>query len=113
MNERWDSSLDLADRLHPEALPSLAIFLAGPLARELERPDGSAARAAWEYVEEAELDELGELARDWEVLRRLAAELPIGELRRLVGERFGGAWRPGSKAEIDAVAAELERALAD
>ena len=113
MTDPNHQELDLDDRLRPEELPSLAIFLAGPLARELERPDGSTARAAWEYVEEAELDELGELARDWDVLRRLAAELPIEELRRRVVERFGGVWRPESRAEIDAVAAELERALAD
>jgi len=113
VHDSTQQGLDLDDRLNPEALPSLAIFLAGPVAHELERPDGSVARAAWEYVEEAELDELGELARDWDVLRRLAAELPIEELRRRVVERFGGAWRPESRAEIDAVAVELERALAD
>lgn len=113
MSDSPNDTLDLEDRFHPDALPSLAIFLAGPLARELERPDGSAARAAWEHVEEAEMDELGELARDWDVLRRLAAELPIGDVRRLVAERFASAWRPESRAEIDAVAAELERALSD
>jgi len=99
------------DRLSPEELPRLALFLA----QYLDRPDGgkrpSAAEAAYTYVTEAELDELQELARDWDVLRAAAGDRPLDEVNRALHARFSCEWSAASRDEIEAVAAEFERAL--
>jgi hypothetical protein len=98
-------------RLTPEDLPRLAIFLDSYLRADGERPSRTLHEAAWEYVAEAELDELQDLARDWEVLVAAAREAPLAEVNRALGQRFGGPWQAASQAEIEAVAAEFERAL--
>lgn len=103
---------DELDRaLFPEALPHLAHFLGAYLHEDLVPVHGSAARAAWEFAAEAELEELEALARDWWALRLAARALPISRLRLLLAERFGSAWYPASAAEIDAVGDELDAAL--
>lgn len=102
-----------ADRLLPEELPRLALFL-GALVPELsDRGRPSAQQAAWRYAAEAELDELEELAEEWSVLVAAARELPLGEVARLLRERFASDWQPAAVGEIDAVAAELARAIFD
>ena len=63
---------EFEDRLRPENLPRLALFLSGYLHEDLAVVHGSAARAAWEYAAEAEIDELGELAGEWQVLAAAA-----------------------------------------
>jgi hypothetical protein len=104
---------ELAERLRPETLPRLALFLSGALQRDLAVVHGSAARAAWEYAEEAELDELGALAGDWQVLAAAARALPLAQVNALLRERFGSAWQAASRAEIEAVGETLGRALAE
>lgn len=102
-----------ADRLLPDELPRLALFL-GALVPELsDRGHPSAQQAAWRYAAEAELDELEELAEEWSVLVAAGRELPLAELGRLLRERFGSDWQPASIGELDAVAAELARAIVD
>lgn len=97
--------------LTPDDLPRLAVFIAAFLRHDSPRPLASAQQAAWEYLAEAELDELQELARDWDLLRAAARELPLADLNRLLGERFGCAWIVLDRNELDAVGAEFERAL--
>lgn len=104
---------DFEERLRPETLPRLALFLAGYLHEDLAVVHGSAARAAWEYAEEAEIDELGELAGDWQVLAGAARALPLARVNELLRERFGSSWQAASVAELDAVAETLERALVE
>jgi hypothetical protein len=102
-----------ADRLLPDELPRLALFL-GALVPELsDRGRLSAQQAAWRYAAEAESDELEELAEEWSVLVAAGRELPIAELGRLLRERFGSEWQPATASELDAVAAELARAILD
>ena len=100
-----------AERLSPEDLPRLALFLARYLGWEGAATHGSAAAAAHDYAAEAELDELDELAHEWEILRAAARTLSLAELNRTLATRFGGPWQAVSVDELDAVAAELERAL--
>ena len=100
-----------AERLTPEELPRLALFLSRHLEEGSEGARGSVAAAAYAFAEEAELDELEELARDWEVLRAAAGSLGLAETNRRLARSFGGLWRISSAAELDAVAAEFERAL--
>lgn len=114
MSERpSDEPVDYEDRLAPELLPRLAYFLGAWLHEDLALEHGSAAAAAWAYAEEAELDELEELAADWETLRAVARKLPLARVNAMLRERFGSSWQALSAAEIDAVGAELRRALAE
>lgn len=101
----------LDERLTPEGLPRVAFFLASYLHEDLEAVHGSAAKAAYAYVAEAEQDELEELAAEWEILRAAAHALPLARLNRILRERFRSAWYLSSPAEVDAVAYEFERAL--
>ena len=105
------SERDFEAEITPDALPRLAFFLAGYLHEDLAPEHGTAARAAYEYAAEAELDELEELAREWEVLRAAARALPLGRLNALLRSRFGSAWQAATAEEIEAVAREFERAL--
>jgi hypothetical protein len=101
----------LAERLRPDDLPRLALFLSTYLHENLEVAHGSAAHAAWDYASEAELDELEELRDDWEVLRAAARALPLARVNELLRERFGSTWQAASSAEIEQVAEQFERAL--
>jgi len=113
MNSEDHSQLarELEDRLRPEDLPRLALFLSTYLGGDHAPAGGSAARAAWDYASEAELDELEELRDDWEVLRAAARELQLGPVNELLRERFGCAWQAESAAELEQVAEQFERAL--
>lgn len=114
MSDRSPHDLDeVEDRLAPEELPRLAYFLGAYLHEDLALDHGSAAAAAWAYAEEAELDELEELAADWETLQVAARRLPLARVNALLRERFGSSWQAVSAAEVEAVAAELRRALAE
>jgi hypothetical protein len=108
-----DEPFDLEERLAPDVLPRLAYFLGAWLHEDLALEHGSAAAAAWAYAEEAELDELEELAADWEELRAAARKLPLARVNALLRDHFGSSWQAVSAAEIDAVGAELHRALAE
>jgi len=103
----------LDERLTPEELPRVAFFLAGYLHEDLEPVHGSAAHAAYTYAAEAELDELEELAAEWEVLQAAARALPLDRLNGILRERFRSAWYVASVTEVEAVGQELERALAE
>ncbi len=98
-------------RLTPDDLPRLAVFLAGYFGEGAPRSARSAAEAAYDYAAEAELDELEELARDWDQLRAIARALPLDRVREALRTRFGSSWQPLDTAELDAVAHEFERAL--
>lgn len=104
---------EIEDRIAPELLPRLAFFFGAFLHEDLALEHGSAAAAAWAYAEEAELDELEELAADWDALAAAARRLPLARVNALLRERFGSSWQAVSAAEIDAVGAELRRALAE
>jgi hypothetical protein len=110
MNEIRPGDLSL-DRLSPDELPRLAVFIAGYLHQDLAVVHGSAARAAYDCAAEAELDELEELAAEWEALRALSRRVPIERINDVLRQRFGSAWRATSRDEIDAVAREFELAL--
>jgi len=114
MSERAPDGFDeLEERVAPETLPRLAVFLGAYLHEDLALEHGSAAAAAWAYAEEAELDELEELAADWDALTVAARKLPLARVNALLRERFGSSWQAVSAAEIEAVGAELRRALAE
>lgn len=103
----------LLDRIDPRELPRLALFLGAYLDAEPATRHGNAARAAYDYATEAELDELEELAFDWRQLAAAARRIPLADLNRLLRERFATSWQAASLDEIDAVTHELERAIRD
>lgn len=102
---------EVEERLRPETLPRLALFLATCVDDDAAPSRGSATRAAWDYVQVAELDELEELSEDWEALRAAARELPLARVNELLRARFGTGWQAASPAEIEQVAGEFARAL--
>lgn len=103
----------LVERFRPEELPRLSEFLAAYLHEEWSLNHASPAAAAYDFLVDADIDDVEELAADWEILSTLARELPLDEINRLLAERFGGRWTATSRGEIEAVRRELERALAE
>lgn len=101
----------LIDRLNAEELPSLAAFLGGYLHEDWQLEFASPGEAAYAFAGDADIDDVEELAEDWSVLLAASRVLDLGELNRLLGERFNAAWQVTSKLEIAAVEQELARAL--
>jgi hypothetical protein len=99
------------DRLNPDDLPHLAVFLAGYLDAGGERRFASPAEAAFTFAGDADLDDVEGLAADWEILAEAARSHELAEINLCLRERFGSAWQAASKLEIEAVEQELERAL--
>ncbi len=97
--------------LDPESLPRVAAFLAVHLGADLDAGWTSAARAAHRYAAEADLDDLEELAREWETVRVAARHLPLARFNDLLERRFASPWRVATRDEVEAVARELEVAL--
>lgn len=104
---------EIEDRLDPRELPRLAEFLAAYLHEDLVPVHGTAQRAAFGFARDTDFEELVELAAEWQALRLAAVRLPLGRLNRLLRERFRCGWHVASSAEVEAVAHELERALAE
>lgn len=102
---------ELLERVNPDDLPSLAGFLGGYLHEDWQLDFNSAAAAAYAFVGEADLDDVEELAADWEVLLEATRDLALDATNRLLRERFRSGWHLASKLELGAVAQELERAL--
>ncbi len=107
------TAAELEERLDPRDLPRLALFLTSYLHEDLIPVHGSAAQAAFHYAADAELDELGELAAEWHVLLVAVARLPLERVNQLLRDRFHCGWHLTSRAEVEAVAREFERALRD
>ena len=108
---RYSDAPALRERLNAEDLPNLATFLAGYLHDDWRRQFASAAEAAFAFAGAADLDNVEELAGEWGVLVSATRELALGEINRLLRERFHTGWEVTAKTEIEAVAQELERAL--
>lgn len=106
-----ESRAALLERVNADNLPSLAGFLGGYLHEDWQLGFGSAAEAAYSFIGEADLDDVEELAADWEVLLEATRELDLESTNRLLRERFRSGWNLTSRGEIEAVAQELERAL--
>ncbi len=101
----------LRERLNAADLPNLASFLAGYLHGDWRRQFASPAEAAFAFAGAADLDDVAELAEEWGVLVSATRELTLGEINRLLRERFHSGWEIVAKTELEAVAQELERAL--
>ncbi len=102
---------ELLERVNPDDLPSLAGFLGGYLHEDWQLEFSSVAAAAYAFIGEADLDDVEELAADWEVLLEATRDLALDATNRLLRERFRSGWHLASKLELGAVAQELERAL--
>ena len=106
-----ESRAALLDRVNADELPNLAGFLGGFLHEDWQLEFGSAAEAVYAFIGEADLDDVEELAADWEVLVEATRELDLESVNRLLRERFRSGWNLSSKLEIEAVAQELEKSL--
>lgn len=105
------SAAELLDRVNAEDLPSLAGFLGGYLHDDWQLEHRSAAEAAYRFIGEADLDDVEELAADWQVLEAVARDLDLPAINLLLRERFRTGWHLGSKEELLAVGQELRGAL--
>jgi uncharacterized protein CbrC (UPF0167 family) len=102
---------ELLERVNADDLPSLAGFVGGYLHEDWQLTYRSAAEAAYAFIGEADLDDVEELAADWNVLVEATRNLDLAAINRLLRERFRSGWHLGAKSEIEAVGQELERAL--
>jgi len=97
--------------LTAEAFPGLATFAAGYLHEELALEHGSAAGAAWAFCEEADLEEVAQATRGWELLEILGRERGLAAASLLLIGRFGSSWQPSEAGDLERVGAELRRGL--
>jgi hypothetical protein len=110
MNDREDPREPL-EILTPEDLPRLAQFLTAYLHEDWGQEYESAAEAVYDYLVEADLNDVEELAAEWGAFTRATRALPLDEINRILAGRFGSAWRVLSRAEIDGVSREIENAV--
>lgn len=101
----------VALELTADAFPGLAALVGGYLHQEHEIEHGSAAAATWAFCREADLEEIADAARGWELVELLGRERGPAAAAHLLVERFGSAWRPQAPGELERVGAELRRAL--
>jgi hypothetical protein len=101
---------ELLDRVNADDLPSLAGFFGAYLHEDWQLDFGSAAEAAFAFLGDADLDDVEELAADWELLVEATRDLDLAALNRLLRERFRSGWHLASKDELQAVTQELDRA---
>jgi hypothetical protein len=110
-----DPEASVLDRIEleltAEEFPGLASFAAGYLHEELELEHGSAAGAAWAFCQEADLEEVAQAARGWELLELVGRERGAAAAALLLVGRFGSAWQPSESGDLERVGAELRRAL--
>ncbi|HLF56956.1 MAG TPA: hypothetical protein VI942_08950 [Thermoanaerobaculia bacterium] len=111
MSRNYDDHRTNAERLTADDLPRFAVFLSSYLNDDSSAAASSAARAAYDYAAEAELDELGELAREWEIVCAAAREMGVERFNAALRDRFRSSWRVVAIAEVDAAFEELTRAL--
>lgn len=109
MNREIDPA-ELDALLSPEELPRVAEFLAGYLHEDWSADYDSPAEATYEYLAEADPNDVEELATEWTVVSQAAHRLGLEELNRALLERFRCGWRALSVAEVDGVTRELENA---
>ncbi len=110
--DRDASALDrIEQELTAETFPGLAAFAAGYLHEDLEPEHGSAAGAAWAFCEEADLEEVAQAARGWELLELVGRERGTAAAALLLVGRFGSAWQPAEPGDLERVGVELRRGL--
>jgi hypothetical protein len=104
---------ELAELLSPAELPRVAEFLAGYLHEDWAIDYESPSEAIYEYLAEADPNDVEELATEWTVVAQAAHRLGLDELNRALTGRFRCGWRALSIAEVDGVTRELENAIRD
>ena len=113
MSERDDPNAprEPLEILTPEDLPRLAQFLTAYLHEDWGQEYDSPAEAVYDYLVEADLNDIVELTAEWEAFTRATRTLPLDEINRILAGRFGSGWRVLARAEIDGVSQEIENAV--
>ncbi|MEO8277755.1 MAG: hypothetical protein ABI639_16190 [Thermoanaerobaculia bacterium] len=106
-----DARAAILDGLNPDDLPNLAAFLAGYMHEDWQLDYSSPAAAAFAFAGDADLDDVEELSAEWTALVDASRLVPLEVLNQLLEQRFHAAWRVRSRAEIEGISQELERAL--
>ena len=89
----------LPPAVDPASYPAVRAFLRGYLHEELEVEHGSAEGALSAFRAEADPAEREALRREGAALAEAARGLPLRELRRLLADGFGCAYRPRTREE--------------
>jgi hypothetical protein len=115
MSDRNDEGVarEPLEILTPEDLPRLAQFLTAYLHEDWNQDYDSAAEAVYDYLVEADLNDVEELAAEWGAFTRATRGLPLDEVNRILAGRFGSGWRVLSRAEIDGVSQEIGNAVGE
>ncbi len=91
----------------PASYPAVRAFLRGYLHEDFELEHGSVEGALTAFRAEADLSERDALKREGAALAEAARGLPLRELRRLLADGFGCAYRPRSREEGERLLAHL------
>ena len=82
--------------------PQLEAFFAGYLNQDFPETYGDVAGAVRAFAADASATERQALARDWQAFREEVGEdVTVTSLGRTLAFRFGSAWAPRRRAEVD------------
>jgi contact-dependent growth inhibition (CDI) system CdiI-like immunity protein len=82
--------------------PQLEAFFAGYLNQEFPEIYGDVAGAIRAFAADASAAERQALAREWHAFRaEVGEDVTVTTLGRLLSSRFGSAWAPRRRAEVD------------
>jgi hypothetical protein len=84
---------------------TLRSFLRGYLHEDVKDEYGTALEAAGQFCEDAEPDERKAVAGEWLRFADASADLPLGEVNRLLTRKLGGAYLFSSPQEFQEITA--------
>jgi len=83
----------------PANYPALREFLPAYLHQDFAEEYGSVAEAAKAYLADATGDEMEDVKKEWQQLRKALAGRPFSEFQGAL-HKLGAAWQPQSEAEL-------------
>ena len=83
--------------------PALRQFLRGYLHEDWREEYDSAADAARQFTEDADVAEFRQVAREWQRFREYTKRWSLAAVNKTLAEALGGSWRVVDPKELDAV----------
>jgi hypothetical protein len=82
--------------------PQLEGFFGGYLNQDFPELHGDVAGAVRAFASDASVSERHALAREWVTFRaEIGEDVTVTALARVIASRFGSAWQPRRRAEVD------------